>query len=92
MAVDDLVHTLMKATITEINAARGMFIVELSEGGHAAFTLFSHAVLKLGDEVEGADIGKGARGWLMPSSRQRFEVRADTGPSTLQACRAAVWP
>lgn len=38
-------------TIVEINPTRGLFIGALEDGSYAAFTLYDHAMLEVGDRL-----------------------------------------
>lgn len=74
--------------VVEVNAQRGMVIIQIADGEYAVFELLDGIDIEVGDSVRG-DLGAlGGEQLVHLESAQAFEAYGQSGPSSLSACRA----
>lgn len=80
----------MRGVITHINPRNGMFIVQISGGDFAAFSLQDSLELAVGDVISGNLDALGGEELLHLGQGEVFNAVGESGPSSLQVCRRLI--
>ncbi|WP_342129044.1 hypothetical protein [Hydrogenophaga sp. OTU3427] len=77
----------MNGVITQLNARRGLFIVQIEGGDCAVFELLDSLEVSVGDRVSGNLHALGSEKLLHLRKGQVFHVHGQNGPGSLKACQ-----